>query len=185
LEGWTRALVLSIGGVLGVNARYWLGVWMNRWSASHWATFVINISGSFAIGVLSIALARWLPHPNIRLMILTGFLGGYTTFSTLAFESATFWERGDRGLAIANLGGSLVAGIVAALLGMMVARDFLIPAWDRPPLAGRPGQVSGPSPDGRRLAEEDAGSPDLELPPDAEAMGLGSTPSEGEIEGAL
>lgn len=174
MEGWTRVLVLSLGGVLGVNARYWLGVWMNRWAAAHWATFVINASGSFAIGFLAMALARWLPHPNIRLMILTGFLGGYTTFSTLAFESAVFWERGDKALAFANLGGSLVVGIVAALLGMALARDFVIPAWERAPLGIRQTQVAAPSPGDGRLAEEDAGSPDLELPPGIEPVGLAS-----------
>lgn len=161
-------LVLSLGGVLGVNARYWLGVWMNRWAAAHWATFVINISGSFAIGFLSTALAHWLPHPNARLMILTGFLGGYTTFSTLAFESAVFWERGDKGMALANLGGSLVLGITAALLGVALARDVLIPAWERAPLNGPQARVAPPEPGGLRLAEDDAGSPDLELPPDVE-----------------
>ena len=75
MQTWTRVFVLSVGGALGVNARYWLGVWMGRWTAAHWATFTINISGSFAIGFLSMTLARWLPHPNIRLLILTGFLG--------------------------------------------------------------------------------------------------------------
>jgi CrcB protein len=68
---------------------------MSRWAAASWVTFVINISGSFAIGLLAMILAHWLPHPHARLLILTGFLGGYTTFSTLAYESAILWERGD------------------------------------------------------------------------------------------
>jgi CrcB protein len=170
LENWTRVLAISLGGVLGVNARYWLGVAMNRWAAAHWATFTINISGSFAIGILSIALAQWLPHPNVRLMILTGFLGGYTTFSTLALESAIFWERGEKNLALAYLGGSLVLGLLAALLGMALAREFLIPAWERTPSRGKQAQVAGPPRDDGRLAEEDAGSPDLELPPGVEAV---------------
>jgi hypothetical protein len=107
-------------------------------------------------------------------MILTGFLGGYTTFSTLSLETVTLWERGERGLAMANLGGSLVAGFVAAMLGLALARDVLIPAVDRPSATGDPPQATGAAspPVNRRLASEDAGSPDLELPPDAQALGL-------------
>ena len=166
MEILTRILVLSAGGVLGVNARYWLGAWMSRWVASHWATFAINTSGSFAIGFLSMALAHWLPHPHVRLAVLTGFLGGYTTFSTFEFESATLWERGERGEAALNLLGGVAAGFAAVVLGVLLARDVLIPAR-HPRTAGPP-----PSARERRLANEDAGSPDLELPPEAEDLGL-------------
>jgi fluoride exporter len=144
VEVWVRVLALSAGGVLGVNARYWLGVSMSRWAAAPWATFSINISGSFAIGFLTITLARWLPHPHARLMILTGFLGGYTTFSTLAFESAVFWERGERGLAAANLIGSLIVGVIAALLGMALAREIVIPASERTAAVEPVAHAAGP-----------------------------------------
>jgi CrcB protein len=133
VEPWVRVLVLSVGGVLGVNARYWLGFWMNRWVSAQfpWATFSINVSGSFAIGFLTMALARWLPHPNMRLLILVGFLGGYTTFSTFAFESLTLWERGEIGLSLANMIGSIAAGFVAVALGVGLARSLTIPAAER------------------------------------------------------
>ncbi|APW62974.1 fluoride efflux transporter CrcB [Paludisphaera borealis] len=141
MEVWTRVISLSIGGVLGVNARYWLGVWMSRWTAAPWATFTINMSGSFAIGFLSMTLARWLPHPHVRLLILTGFLGGYTTFSTWAFESAVLWDRGEKNLALVNLFGSLVVGMAAALAGMALARDVVIPARERAAVAERPSTI--------------------------------------------
>jgi fluoride exporter len=121
--------VLSVGGALGVNARYWLGWVINRW-VSHpfpWATFTINVSGSFAIGFLTTVLARWLPHQNVRLFVLVGFLGGYTTFSTFAFESLTLWERGEAGMSLTNLVGSVVAGVVAVGLGVGLARAVLLP----------------------------------------------------------
>jgi CrcB protein len=123
---WVEVSVLSVGGILGVNARYWLGVWVNRWASPQfpWATFTINVSGSFLIGFLSVALTRWLPHPNLRLMIVTGFLGGYTTFSTFEYESVTLWERGESGLAVTYLVGSVVAGFAAVLLGIMAARGL-------------------------------------------------------------
>lgn len=145
MEVWTRVLALSLGGVLGVNARYWLGVWMSRWAAAPWATFTINVSGSFAIGFLSMTLARWLPHPHARLVILTGFLGGYTTFSTWAFESAVLWDRGEKNLALVNLFGSLVVGMSAALSGMALARDVVIPARERAVLVERPQPVESES----------------------------------------
>ena len=54
VDTWARISALSVGGVAGVNARYWLGVWINRWASSQfpWATFTINVSGAFAIGFL-------------------------------------------------------------------------------------------------------------------------------------
>jgi CrcB protein len=148
LEVWARILAVSVGGVLGVNARYWLGVWMTRWVAAPWATFTINVTGSFAIGFLTMALTRWLPLPHARLVILTGFLGGYTTFSTWTFESAVLWDRGDKGLALANLFGSLVVGMAAALAGMALARDVVIPARERAAAIDRPRAVEAESREG-------------------------------------
>jgi CrcB protein len=124
VETWLKIIALSIGGTLGVNARYWLGAWMNRWASPQfpWATVVVNVSGSFAIGFLTVALARWLPHPNIRLLVITGFLGGYTTFSTFENDSLTLWERGEGLLMAANLIGSVAAGLAAVVLGTALAR---------------------------------------------------------------
>jgi fluoride exporter len=126
MEAWTKVIVLSAGGAVGVNARYWLGVWMNKWASPQfpWATVTINVSGSFLIGVLTISLARWLPHQNLRLLVVTGFLGGYTTFSTFEYDSAMLWERGETRLVAVNMAGSVVAGFVAVLLGIALARGL-------------------------------------------------------------
>ena len=112
MERWNQVAVLSIGGVLGVNARYWLGIVINRWAGVQfpWATFAINVSGSFAIGFLSVLLTRWLPHPHARLLVVVGFLGGYTTFSSFSFESLALLERGEVGLCIAH-GGQRRGGV--------------------------------------------------------------------------
>jgi CrcB protein len=119
-----KALALSVGGVLGVNARYWLGHWMNQWAGPRfpWATFTVNVTGSFAIGFLTVVLARWLPHPNARLLLITGLLGGYTTFSAYSFESLSLWDRGDRWEAFAYALGSVLAGLLAVTLGVALAR---------------------------------------------------------------
>jgi CrcB protein len=139
LGNWSRVIALSIGGVLGVNARYWLGVWIARWTSAEfpWATFVINVSGSFAIGFGAVLLAGWAPQSHMRLLALVGFLGGYTTFSTFAFESVALWRRGWWGLCLANLSGSVVAGFAAVLLGAALARGVVEPTWDRL-VQGRP-----------------------------------------------
>jgi CrcB protein len=133
VEIWTRVIVLSVGGTLGVNARYWLGAWVNRWSSPQfpWATVIINVSGSFLIGFLTVVLTRWLPHPNIRLMVITGFLGGYTTFSTFENDALILWERGEVMLMGANLLGSVAAGFAAVVLGTVLARGLAEPAHER------------------------------------------------------
>ena len=142
METVWKVLALSAGGVVGVNARFWLGHWMNRWASPDfpWATFTINVTGSFAIGFLTVLLARWLPHPHLRLLLVTGLLGGYTTFSAYSFESLSLWERGDRWAAAAYVVGSVLAGLAAVTVGVMLAR-YAAPEVDEPAVvkAGGPG----------------------------------------------
>ncbi len=123
-----EVLALSAGGVLGVNARYWLGVWVAGWAGGRfpWATLAINVTGCFLIGLLTVLITRWLPQPHApaKLLVLTGFLGGYTTFSTFAYESAVLWERKVYTGALLNLGGSVAAGFTAVVLGMALGRGL-------------------------------------------------------------
>jgi fluoride exporter len=117
---WMRVLLLSTGGALGVNARYWLAVWIDRRADPQfpWATFTINVSGSFAIGVATALLARWVPHPHARLFVVVGFLGGYTTFSSFSLEALALVERGALGRSLAYIVGSVVSGFIAVALGV-------------------------------------------------------------------
>jgi len=132
LDDWRQVAVLSIGGAAGVNARHWLGMAIARWASPRfpWGTVAINASGSFAIGVLAVVLARRWPDPLARLGVVTGFLGGYTTFSAFAFESFTLWERGDRPLAAANAVGSVALGLAAVTLGVALGRALVGPEAD-------------------------------------------------------
>ncbi len=141
--------MLSFGGALGVNVRYWLGVAVARWAPTRfpWATFGINVSGSFAIGFGAVVLASRLPHPLIRLFAVVGFLGGYTTFSSFSFESFALWEEGQKRLALANAVGSVAAGLVAVVLGVATARALVSP--DRRP--------AGPDHPGARVADSGPG----------------------------
>ncbi len=130
MEPWGKIAALSVGGILGVNARYWLGVWIDRGSGPHfpWTTFTINVSGAFAIGLIGVLLSRWAPHPHARLLAITGFLGGYTTFSTFAQESVTLWDRHEFGFSLAYMLGSVAAGFVAVVLGAALGRVLAVPS---------------------------------------------------------
>ena len=126
VERWVQVGALSLGGSLGADARFWPGLAINRWAGPQfpWATLAINVSGSFLIGALTAALARWLPHPGASLLVVTRFLGGYTTFSTFAFESLTLWERGERAHSVGYVAGSMAGGLVAAALGVGLVRGL-------------------------------------------------------------
>jgi fluoride exporter len=131
VEGWYQVALLSVGGSLGVNARYWLGVAINRWLGPQfpWATMAINVSGSFAIGLLMVFLSRP-PSPHMRLLLVVGFLGGYTTFSSFSYETLVLWERGERAQCVGYVVGSVSAGLVAVVLGTALGRG-LFEAADR------------------------------------------------------
>ena len=124
----TRLLALSVGGLLGIHARYGVNVAMAR-LISHpfpWATLVVNIVGSFAIGFAATILAAQAPNSPWRLLVVTGFLGGFTTFSSLTFETVLLWRRGEMLGGLANLVGSLVLGCSAVIVGMVLARYFVV-----------------------------------------------------------
>ncbi len=114
-------LWVGLGGFLGANARYLLGgVIAERWGTTFpWATFVINISGSFILGLfLAFAEERPWVHPSSRLLFAVGFVGAYTTFSTFEYESMRLVLEGETLLGFANIAGSVVAGLAAVLAGM-------------------------------------------------------------------
>lgn len=118
-------LVISLGGILGANARYLLGTWIaQRYGTSFpYGTLVINVSGSFVIGLfLTLIAERFVLHPNWRLFFAVGFLGAYTTFSTFGYESVVLLQNGSWRLGLVNMVGSVVLGPIAVVIGMAVAR---------------------------------------------------------------
>ncbi|WP_337177094.1 fluoride efflux transporter CrcB [Paludisphaera sp.] len=124
-ETWTKVAILAIGGALGVNARYWQSVWMARWTGPDfpWATFAINVAGSFLIGMASTVLARGFgANEPARLAIVVGFLGGYTTFSSYTLEALGLVERDRYLTATLYLAGSVVVGVAACAAGLAVGR---------------------------------------------------------------
>lgn len=121
----TSILWIGLGGFLGANGRYWLGSLVNRWLGTGfpWATGLVNISGALAIGIIATLFAdRALDDESLRLFLIVGVLGGYTTFSSYTWEAITLMQE-DRWLtAITYLVGSNVIGILACVAGVFIAR---------------------------------------------------------------
>lgn len=117
-------LAIAIAGALGALARYGLdGVISSRGSLFPWGTFVINITGSFVLGALfTVFTGRLNVQPWLRSGITTGFLGAYTTFSTLMLESSQLISEGSWTIGALNVVGSMAAGLIAVFAGVFVGR---------------------------------------------------------------
>lgn len=90
-----------------------------------WGTLAINVSGSALMGILvGFFAARNIPSNELRLFLMTGVLGGYTTFSTFSLDSVTLWEKGESFAAIGYVGASLALSIVALAAAMAAARHW-------------------------------------------------------------
>lgn len=119
-----KYLVVLAGAGFGGLARFVLGTWiMAKYGGRFpWGTFLINISGSFLIGLLMTLLTERLqPHPNWRLFLVVGVLGGYTTFSTFEYETLVAVRDGERWITLLYVGGSVMVGYMAVWLGAVLA----------------------------------------------------------------
>lgn len=121
---WPVLAVISAGGALGALARYGLGVAFPH-TPGHvpWATFAINVSGCLLIGVLMVVVGS---QKLLRPFLGTGFLGGYTTFSTYVVDIQQLLGAGKAVTAFAYLAGTLVSAMLAVYLGYVAARAILI-----------------------------------------------------------
>jgi CrcB protein len=118
-------LWIALGGALGATLRHFMNIWIARMSGSDfpWYTMLINISGSFVMGLLiSLMALRWNVGNDLRAFLTRGILGGYTTFSAFSLDFAVLVERKAYMLAGAYALGSVVVSLIAIFLGMAVAR---------------------------------------------------------------
>ncbi len=118
-------VLIAVGGAVGATTRYLVDSWVSQLGtgAFPWGTLVVNITGSFLLGLLfALATERGVLPADIRGPVMVGFIGAYTTFSTLVLESWRLVEDGSTALALANLGGSVLLGVVAVVAGLTIGR---------------------------------------------------------------
>ncbi len=118
---------VALGGAAGAAARFAVSQWTGtRWGWTFpWGTLAVNLTGSLAIGlVMTLLLARG-TDPTYRLVLVTGFLGGYTTFSAFSFETLALLEARRWDAAALYVGGSVALGLLATTLGLGLGRLFV------------------------------------------------------------
>jgi fluoride exporter len=117
-------LYVGLGAFLGANARYWIANWAAArfGTAFPYGTFIINVTGSFVLGVLVAYLAVRTYSPAWRLFLAVGLCGGYTTFSSYAYETLALLESGSAFLAFLYFVGSPLAAFAAAFVGIVCGR---------------------------------------------------------------
>jgi len=118
-------LTISLAAIVGANFRYFL----SRLAAREFGpvfpagTLIINVLGSFIVGFFVVWTSeRVLLDPRWRLLVVVGFCGSFTTFSSYAFETMSYFEQGHWGLMLANMFGNNLLCLGAALAGMALAR---------------------------------------------------------------
>ena len=120
-------LLVFIGGGLGSTLRFAISVASARAFGAHfpWGTFLINISGSTVMGLIAGYLAfKGEASQPWRLFLMTGMLGGYTTFSAFSLDAGLLYERGEIGLALAYVLGSVLLSIAGLFAGLALVRSF-------------------------------------------------------------
>ena len=124
----SQFLAVAFGGVIGCLLRWLAGVWLNaRWSGFPLGTLLVNLVGGLLIGA---ALAWFARSPNefMRLLLVTGFLGGLTTFSSFSGESLSLLQRGDWQLAFAHTAVHVLGSLGCAAMGFWLMQIKLGPA---------------------------------------------------------
>jgi fluoride exporter len=120
--------VVAVGGALGAEARFGLARLLpTRPGQFPWGTFLTNVTGCFAIGVLMVLITEvWTGHRLLRPFLGVGFLGGFTTFSTYAVETRNLLQPGTVYLAFGYSAGTLLAAVLAVLAGVMSTRTLVL-----------------------------------------------------------
>ena len=128
-QSWLSALLVFLGGGTGAVLRHVVNASVTRGFGSGlpWGIFTINVTGSICMGLVT----GWLAFKsgpfwtqNVRLLLTTGVLGGYTTFSAFSLDAALLWQRGEPGMALLYVAGSVGFSIFGLFLGLALMRTF-------------------------------------------------------------
>ncbi|KPF41762.1 fluoride efflux transporter CrcB [Rhizobium sp. AAP43] len=122
-----NVLLVAFGGALGSVCRYLTGLAMTRLlgPAFPWGTLTVNVVGSFAIGFLAELFARKFDASmELRLLLIVGFLGGFTTFSSFSLDTLALVERGAALQGMAYIAGSLLLSFAAVFSGLSLGRSL-------------------------------------------------------------
>jgi len=113
-------LLVLLGGGIGSLFRYLVSVFVNHKTSSPfpYKTLLVNVIGCFLIGYLSMRIQNNHHLSSLKLFFVTGFLGGFTTFSTFSYETILLYQNGHTRTAFLNIALSTVAGLIAVLFGM-------------------------------------------------------------------
>ena len=125
---WLQVLLVGAGGAVGSVSRFLLSGAAQRLSGSlyfPYGTLAVNLLGGFLLGLVMEVARPGVVSPQVRLLLTMGFFGGFTTFSTYTYESVRLIEDGEHLLALTNLLGSVVLGVMLTWLGLLVGRMLL------------------------------------------------------------
>ena len=124
----THIFLVAAGGALGSVLRYLVGLWTLRsfGPSFPWGTLTVNVTGSFLIGVLAEVIARKFgASAEMRVFLITGILGGYTTFSAFSLDAITLLERGEPVTALIYVASSVLLSALAVFAGLALMRAIV------------------------------------------------------------
>ncbi|WP_208250345.1 fluoride efflux transporter CrcB [Rhizobium sp. T1470] len=123
-----QALLVAVGGAIGSVLRYYVGQWALRLAgpAFPWGTLTVNVVGCFVIGVFAeMIVRRFDASPEMRLLLITGFLGGFTTFSAFTLDAISLFERGAAVSSAVYIVASVGLSMAAVTAGLALMRAIL------------------------------------------------------------
>lgn len=123
-----QALLVAAGGAAGSLLRYYVGQWsLKSWGPNFpWGTLIVNVVGCFVIGVFAEMIARrFNASVELRLLLITGFLGGFTTFSAFSLDAISLFERGEAVAGALYIAGSVGLSMAAVMAGLALMRALI------------------------------------------------------------
>ena len=123
-----KLAMVAVGGAIGAVMRFWGAAWFGRLAgAGYMGTMFVNVAGCFAMGVLAVVMMERIPGSWGRYapFVMTGVLGGFTTFSAFSLDAIYLLERGRHAIAAGYIGGSVVLSVLGLFAGLALARAWL------------------------------------------------------------